>query len=224
MPILDIKCGKFCPYNKKLFCPFYYVADKEELPEVIQETEVIPTTLVTKKFSIKPSPKTRKKKSSYNQDDSDGQKFETVWMNFFGEISNSIFTANFSGNMTDLKLGEFSGKKEPSEEDNFSSLSFNGRIYTSDKNSDFGGEVEIELKISYEEKDDKGNTVIKTTNYLLKGKFNTCYKRGGTVIQPEDGKEYPESEEKFSNKFYDGTINFNNEKIFDGTINFYTDM
>lgn len=214
MPTSNIKCGEFCPYNKKLFCPFYN--EVQNFPKIEQKPEVIPNKIKTKKYSIKPVSKSKKKKNnSSNGGNSDNSNNIDVWMTFTGGISNSIFTANFNGKMTDLKLGEFSGFATPTDDDNFSSLSFIGKISTSDKTCDFGGEIELNITI----KDKENNT----SNQLLSGKFITFYESGGTTITPEEENETQNDEEEISMKFYDGKVDFNNN-IFDGNINFYTDM
>ena len=211
MPISDIKCGKFCLYNKKLFCPFYYEID---LPKTEQKIEKIPSKIKTKKSSIKPTPKINKKNNPNNPNE-----FETVWMSFEGEIINQIFSAHFEGKMTDLKLGEFKGEAIPKEEDNFNLLSFSAKISTNDKNCDFGGNIEFNLKIL-----DKNN---KETNYFLTGKLITFYKSGGTTLpSPDDivGNDNEDFQEEVSKKYYDGKITFFDNEIFNSIIKLYTDM
>ena len=219
MPISKIKCGEFCPYNKKLFCPFYYEVEFPKKAE--QKKDEIPRKIKTKKSSIKPSKMKKMKRKTHNGEDD--QKKETVWMSFFGTIAvNDFFTSNFIGRMTDLNLGEFTCDSIGAEEDNYESLKLEGKIQTLDKECDFGGDIIIDVVVNYKDGSSK--------EYNLEGKFSTFYKSGGTTTPEEDSEETEintgseieyDKEEQVSMKFYEGELKLNG---FNGTINFYTDM
>lgn len=212
-----IKCSNFCPYNKKLFCPFY--VDNEDMPQKEYKQDEIPQKIKTKKYSIKPSPLKKKKNNEggVGNEDNKNNNVETEWMTFTGEISiSNFFTANIEGNMTDLQLGKLQGIALPQEDDSFNKINLTGIIQTNSKECDFGGGIELYLEII---------NVDKISNVVLTGKFETYYKSGGTVIEPNPPIENPNEitketeEEKVSQKYYEGDVDFGE---FKGTIKLYT--
>jgi hypothetical protein len=223
----NIKCANFCPYNKKLFCPFW-VDYKEELIKPSDEPDVIPNKIKSKKQSIKPLTFKRKKKTNSDNDNNndDNNKGEPQWMKFTGSlIIQNFFECNFIGTMTDFQLGEFSSTVLPkNDEDNFSQIYLTGQMQTNNKTCDFGGKIEINIELKLKDN--------KTQSITLLGDFETYYKSGGTV-QEEDNKTEEdnetnenepdnETEEVVSMKFYEGGVEFN--QGYNGTIKFYTSM
>lgn len=209
----NIKCANFCPYNKKLFCPFW-VDYKEELIKPSDEPDVIPNKIKSKKQSIKPLTFKRKKKT--NSDNDNDNKGEPQWMTFTGSlIIQNFFECNFNGTMTDFQLGEFSSTVLPkNDEDNFSQIYLTGQIQTNNKTCDFGGKIEISMELKLKDN--------KTQFITLSGDFETYYKSGGTVQEEDNKTEENETEEIVSMKYYEGGVEFN--QGYSGTIKFYTSM
>lgn len=203
---MNIKCSKFCPYNKKLFCPFY--KEVEIFEQTDFEKDIIPSKIKTKKQSIKPSPmkaifKSNNGGSGGENDDDDNNEIQ--WMRFSGEISYRYqevdFLYSFSGKMEDLKFGTFDISNSFLDDNgNTITQSGNGAISTGSKESDFGGEIDFNIE--------------KTK---FNGKFELNYEGGGMPIENEEGEETGE----ISPKKYSGKAILNN---IEATINIYTDM
>lgn len=136
-----IKCAEFCPYNKKLFCPFYKEIGGEEFPSPHSPTNnSITNRDIKKSKSMKFSPRRNK------------GWVETSWT----IILPDFLTCTFNVVMIDLNLGEIKGIEIEFESDEYMGEKIvggevNGFVDFSNKDYDLGGKIQMDLTIRGED-------------------------------------------------------------------------
>lgn len=137
-----IKCAEFCPYNKKLFCPFYKEIGDESEPEPKPEFtrqkagNFITERDIKKSKSMKFSPRKNKNWS------------ETIWEIILPDFLTCIFNVV----AIDLSLGEIKGKEVEFESDEYMGEKIvkgeiKGFVDFSNKDCDLGGKIQMDLII-----------------------------------------------------------------------------
>ena len=230
----DIRCAKFCMYNKKLFCPFYEKPSEGSSPPTGGGSpptgggsppttggekgppKIVPNRVKFNTNSIRPS--------GYKISLKDKIKtiqfmhFEiTMKLNISSNVSTNsddTIEVKAEGSMCDKYLGYFYGtfivqsnpdNPDNPEEEEKEELKCDGSINPFSKECDFGGNIILYLNGVYDK---------------LKGVFKANYKEGGILPVDENGNSVGDNS-KLPNKIYTGYVDLG---YLSGSITISTDM